>query len=237
MARLTVQNLERYYEDGHVTIDSVFSEKVMNYAIKDAMSWAEEQLPTLEGKQRLWSMESRSGDVLRKLENPAHLRALFSEMAASPRLLELVCAVVGDEPSIFFSQIFFKAPWSGPKPLHQDNHYLKPQDGRQDFGDDLVTAWIALEDAQPENGCLIYARGSHRKGLFKHEAPKDAPFHEQVCTEALRAYAVESVPVLQGGVSLHHGRVVHGSRPNRSERWRRAITIHYVRNPKRTKGR
>ncbi len=49
-------------------------------------------------------------------------------------------------------------------PYHQDNAYfnLTPPDS--------VTCWIALDDSSQENGCVYYARGSHREGLRPHKA-------------------------------------------------------------------
>jgi ectoine hydroxylase-related dioxygenase (phytanoyl-CoA dioxygenase family) len=37
-------------------------------------------------------------------------------------------------------------------------------------------------------------------------------------------------PVPKGGVSFHHGGVLHQSGTNHSTRWRRACALHYVRN-------
>jgi len=36
--------------------------------------------------------------------------------------------------------------------------------------------------------------------------------------------------VPKGGVSFHHGGVLHQSGPNHSRNWRRACALHYVRN-------
>ena len=35
-------------------------------------------------------------------------------------------------------------------------------------GDEVITAWIALDDVDEENGCLRYINGSHRGGILPH---------------------------------------------------------------------
>jgi ectoine hydroxylase-related dioxygenase (phytanoyl-CoA dioxygenase family) len=57
-----------------------------------------------------------------------------------------------------------KPPTCGTaKPLHQDNYFFEctPHDS-------VLTAWIALDDATLENGCLHYIDGTHRGPLIPH---------------------------------------------------------------------
>lgn len=102
-----------------------------------------------------------------------------------------------------------------------------------------VSAWIALEDADEENGCMWMVPGSHKWGnCLTHfqklhqnpdlkftditkdfTPPKDAPIQEikPVCW-----------PVKKGEVSFHHSLTWHGSPPNKSNRPRPAIAMHYM---------
>jgi phytanoyl-CoA hydroxylase len=127
---------------------------------------------------------------------------------------------------VYFSQVFFKAPeGGGPKPAHQDNFYFGPTDP-----EGLVTAWIAIDDATPENGCLFFGEGSNRGPVLRHFAPPEEPYNLQIPAAVLAAQAMTAAPVGRGGVSLHHGNTLHQSGPNHSPRWRRACALHYVRN-------
>ena len=70
------------------------------------------------------------------------------------------CSAAG--VSVYFSQIFFKAPeGGGPKPAHQDNFYFGPTDI-----EGIVTAWIALDDATLENGCLYFGDGTNQGPVY-----------------------------------------------------------------------
>ena len=60
----------------------------------------------------------------------------------------------------------------GPKPVHQDNYYFGPKDH-----DEMVTAWVALDDATVENGCLFFGEGTHLGPVIPHTSPPGEPFN------------------------------------------------------------
>ncbi|MEO8835765.1 MAG: phytanoyl-CoA dioxygenase family protein [Caldimonas sp.] len=168
----------------------------------------------------------RARTVLRKLDNPHTHRPAVQLLARDPRLVGLVEQVIGAGVSVYFSQIFFKPPeGGGPKPAHQDNHYFGPTDR-----DGLVTAWIALDDATLENGCLFFGDGTNLGPVHAHVAPAGEPFNLQLPVAVLERQPMTPAPVRRGGVSFHHGSTFHQSGPNHSTRWRRACALHYVRN-------
>jgi ectoine hydroxylase-related dioxygenase (phytanoyl-CoA dioxygenase family) len=112
--------------------------------------------------------------------------------------------------------------------VHQDNYYFGLQDPQG-----LVTAWIALDDATLENGCMSFGEGSHEGPVYPHLAPPGKAFELYVPPEIADKQPMTPAPVPKGGVSFHHGTVFHQSGPNRSKRWRRACALHYVRNGNR----
>lgn len=102
-----------------------------------------------------------------------------------------------------------------------------------------VSAWIPLEDADQDNGCMWMVPGSHRWGsCLPHfqklgqkigrdffdftedfQPPMDAPLRDlkPVCW-----------PVKKGEVSFHHSLTWHGSPNNKSARPRPAIAMHFM---------
>ncbi|MBC7802778.1 MAG: phytanoyl-CoA dioxygenase family protein [Candidatus Parcubacteria bacterium] len=214
-----------YGRAGHYTVPGVFRAAEMDAAIEDVGRWGEEFLRELPAEQRRWYLDGgvKAKEVLRKLDNPHHYRESIRSLARDARLVALVEDVIGKGVSVYFSQIFFKAPeGGGPKPAHQDNYYFGPRDPQG-----LVTAWIAFDDATVENGCMYFGEGSQLEPLLPHAAPPGEPFNLQITAPAAR---MTPAPVPKGGVSFHHGGVLHQSGPNHSTRWRRACALHYVRN-------
>ncbi|MBM3568657.1 MAG: phytanoyl-CoA dioxygenase family protein [Alphaproteobacteria bacterium] len=226
--RLGADDLARYRAAGHLTVPGVFAPAEMDAAIADLETWGEEFLRELDPAQRRWYVDGgvKARDVLRKLDQPVFFRPAIRRLACDPRLVEMVEQVLGRGVAVHFSQVFFKPPeGGGPKPMHQDNAYFGPSDP-----DGLITAWIALDDAGAENGCMEFGEGSHLRPLHAHAAPADEPFNLQVPEAATAGQAMTLAPVPKGGVSFHHGATLHRSGANRSSKWRRACAVHYVRH-------
>jgi hypothetical protein len=157
-------------------VRGVFTAAEMDEAIEDIGSWGEEFLRELPVDQRRWYLDGgvKARDVLRKLDNPHHHRESIRRLARDPRLVSLVQSVIGEGVSVYFSQIFFKAPeGGGPKPPHQDNFYFGPRDAEA-----LITAWIAFDDASVENGCMFFGEGSQAP-VMAH-SPAGEPFNLQI---------------------------------------------------------
>lgn len=221
-------DVKEFQGKGHTTVPGVFASAEMDAVVEDIGRWGEEFLAALAPDQRRWYVDGgvKAKEVLRKLDNPHFHRASVERLARDPRLTGLVEALIGAGVQVCFSQIFFKAPeGGGPKPAHQDNFYFGPRDPEA-----LVTAWVALDDATVENGCMSFGEGSHRKAVIRHFAPAEEPFNLQIADRDLAGMPMTSAPVPKGGVSFHHGGTVHQSGTNRSGRWRRACALHYVRN-------
>ena len=217
-----------YRRQGHLTVNGVFAAAEMDAVVRDIEQWGEAFLAELPADQRAWYLDGgvEARAVLRKLDNPHAHREAVRQLARDPRLVAQVESLLGPGVSVYFSQIFFKPPeGGGPKPAHQDNFYFGPTDI-----EGVATAWIALDDATLENGCLYFGDGSNLGPIYSHFAPEGEPFNLQLPATVLDKQPMTPAPVRKGGVSFHHGNTFHQSGPNHSTQWRRACALHYVRN-------
>ena len=74
-----------------------------------------------------------------------------------------------------------------------------------------------------ENGALMVIPGSHKGKTWDHH--QDGFFVGGVTEATFRPQGVVSVTVNAGGITLHHVRMLHGSKPNRSAKPRRMFFI------------
>jgi ectoine hydroxylase-related dioxygenase (phytanoyl-CoA dioxygenase family) len=162
-------------------------------------------------------------DSLRKLGSIARFDPVFQTLATNPRLLTVVRGLIGPRVKLFRDQVLLKPPGGQDKPTHQDQSYFRvePTDG-------LITAWIALDDATLENGCMRYVPTSHRHGLFEMELDPARPVHHLPRTSHLDLPAEVMCPVPAGSVIFHHGFTLHRSGVNNTNTWRRAVIFHYA---------
>ena len=110
--------------------------------------------------------------------------------------------LIGASPLFHSDQLFFKPPRHGsPKAYHQDNAYflMHPDDH-------VITAWIALDDVDEENGCLRYIDGSHLGPILPCSAVPGVP-HDLTPDPSLFDIKKESLArVKKGGVVFHHSK-------------------------------
>ena len=91
-----------------------------------------------------------------------------------------------------------------------------------------VSAWVALDDADEENGCMSMVPGSYHWGNnidFLHTL---ADYTSMPPSFDGHPIEVRLCPVAKGEVHFHHALTWHGSGPNTSGRPRRAIALHYM---------
>ena len=91
-----------------------------------------------------------------------------------------------------------------------------------------VTAWVALDDADLDNGCMSMVPGSNHWGNnidFLHTLKN---FGDMPASFEGRDLKVQVCPVKKGEVHFHHALTWHGSSANTSGRPRRAIALHYM---------
>ena len=99
-----------------------------------------------------------------------------------------------------------------PTPPHQDGYYfhLKPNHA--------ITMWFALEDVEPEQGCVHYVRGSHGLGMRSHGPSSVLGFSQTILdfgspTDRENA---ERISCKAGHLIAHHSLTVHWADPNTS---------------------
>lgn len=110
-------------------------------------------------------------------------------------------------------------------------HYGSAIEWHQDFAfyphtnDDVLAIGVIIDDMGSENGPLMVFPGSHQGPIHDHHA--DGVFAGGMDLEAGGLDMKDAVELNgpAGSISIHHGRIVHGSAPNRSDRDRRLLFI------------
>ena len=139
--------------------------------------------------------------------------------AETNELLNLLRTLVGGEPAMFQDMALLKPPGGGEKPWHQDKAYFEVA-----LDAPVVGAWIALDEAKAENGCMHIIPGSHRDGPVVHFDRRDW----QICDTDVQVDEDVMVPLDPGGLLLFDGLLHHGTPPNTSHDRRRALQFHYT---------
>jgi len=157
---------------------------------------------------------------------PHKISAAARNIAGLPRLVQSLTRVIGPNIKMMQSMLFIKSEGRPGQAWHQDETHIPTRDRS------LTGAWIALDDATVENGCLWVIPGSHRAGvLYPDRAQNDPRFD---CTREAYGFHYreqDAIPVeLPAGACLvFNGYLLHRSLPNTgSHGLRRALVNHYM---------
>lgn len=178
-------------------------------------------------------LRNLTGDAERvvvQIVNAWEADPLFRAHAHHAAVCEMTAQLTGsDVLRVWHDQVQYKPPRTGGATAwHQDHPYwpvLQPAD--------LVSAWVALDDADEENGCMWMVPGSHlwgphKGGTIGTDAATFAPLPDRALLPAGADPMPVPCPVRRGHVLFHHCLTWHGSPPNRSDRGRPAVAVHYM---------
>ncbi|KAK3919625.1 Phytanoyl-CoA dioxygenase, peroxisomal [Frankliniella fusca] len=154
---------------------------------------------------------------------------VFSKYILHPKLLDYVECFIGPNITAVHSMLINKPPDSGKMtsthPLHQDLHYFpfRPADL-------IVAAWTAMEEVTEENGCLFVLPGTHKGTLQRHDYPNweggvNKAYHGVLGHDD---FPKVMLPMRKGDTVFFHPLLIHGSGPNLTKGFRKAISCHYA---------
>ena len=227
---LTPAEITSFHANGFLKLDRPVLSPERTTELRRAL----ERVLSGESAAKPESIQNFSGNatenVVIQVVNVWEAEPAFCDHLYDPVIVPAVAQLMNtDTVRVWHDQAQIKPPRiGGPTIWHQDHPYwpvIQPAD--------LISAWVALEDAVIENGCMSMARRSYRWGPYpggtigndpETHAPTPAPgFLPE--GELLEVVPVE-VPA--GHVVFHHCLTWHGAPPNRSERNRPAIAVHYM---------
>ena len=179
-----------------------------------------------EVKKEIEFIENKWPNELKNLgRNYPHLISpILDNVVRNSNILDAVESIIGKNILACGTTLFIKEPDErGFVSFHQDAKYigLEPHN--------WVTAWVAITDANENNGCMKMWPGTHKQELKYHNEKFDYNSGNLLTrgqtVENVPLEKTESVILTEGQMSLHHPRIVHGSGINKSKKRRIGFVI------------
>ena len=142
-----------------------------------------------------------------------YLRSFVS----GPVFQDLGHDLIGPDVRLYWDQAVYKKPEPEREfPWHQDNGYtyIEPQA--------YLTCWVALTDADEENGCPWVVPGAHRDGTLLHEQT-DLGFR---CIE--KAREAEPLALRAGSIAVFSSLTPHRTGPNKTQDVRKSYIVQFA---------
>ncbi|MCU0514315.1 MAG: phytanoyl-CoA dioxygenase family protein [Anaerolineae bacterium] len=175
------------------------------------------------------SPDENDDEVMRQylcIHFPHKISPVMHHYLAHPALVNVLTQVVGPNVKCMQSMLFIKAAGKPGQAWHQDEDFIPTRDRS------LIGAWIALDDATVDNGCLWVLPGSHKPGILWEMQQQNDPRFD--CTDESFGFPYrdeDAVPVEvpAGSIVFFNGYLLHRSLPNtRSSGYRRVLVNHYM---------
>jgi hypothetical protein len=204
---LTKLQIEQYHDQGFISPIRVISEQEA-LSIKDELEQVEKEFPE---------------EINSESRNNLHLSFAFLDALAHNKIIvDAIEDLIGPDISLWASVMFIKEPSSKQYvSWHQDATYM----GLDSL--DFPTPWIALSPSNIETGCMTMIAGSHKTKIQNHEdtfAENNILTRGQVIQDVDESKAVDLI-LQPGEMSIHHGAVIHGSQPNKSNQRRIGFSL------------
>lgn len=228
-ARTTGGTRERFADDGYLVAPKLFGDGEIEALRAEAAAICRGERGRVHGLSESETTGLSDDEVTARylaIHFPHKISGLVLSAMRHPRVVEILTELIGPDLKSMQSMLFVKAAGKPGQPWHQDEHFIATRDRS------LVGAWIALDDATIDNGCLWVHPGSHRPGILYPMSACDDPRFDH--NDEAHGYPYEReggvpVEIEAGGVVFFNGYLLHRSLPNtRKTGFRRALVNHYM---------
>jgi phytanoyl-CoA hydroxylase len=207
---LTPAEVSKYKEDGQITAPKkLSSETVLN--LKNSMEFFFAAQPGID--------QDYAANLIDQDQT-------WLKYAMLPEILDTVSDLIGENIIVWGSALFAKKGTGGKAtPWHQDGHYwpIRPLE--------TVTAWIAIDNVNTDNGCMRVIPGSHKdKITYEHDwdDSDDIVLNQALDINKYDFQAPRDIVLSPGEFSIHDVNLIHGAEPNNSGCRRGGLVFRYM---------
>jgi phytanoyl-CoA hydroxylase len=220
--------VEQFRRDGFAVLEGALTPDELAEVHAEMVRLCRGDLGTVGGEFQA-DQASTDEDVLRRylcIHQPHKVSDVYLRALSQPRIVEALTNVIGPDVKAMQSMVFMKSEGKPGQAWHQDEFFIPTRDRS------LTAAWIALDDATIENGCLWVLPGSHQPGIIYPDRDQD----DERFDCSIEAFDFpytddDAVPVEMpaGAAVIFNGYLLHRSLPNTGKHgFRRALANHYM---------
>ena len=221
MAEALTGDQEAFYaENGYLVLEGRVPPDIIK-AIRDEIRRFEDVARTMtESDEKLDLEDSHAPDDprLRRIKLPHTQSEVMRDLMYSDHVLAPARDLIGPNLRLHTTKLNMKkAGYGAAVEWHQDYAFYPHTN------DDILAIGVLIDDMREENGPLMVFPGSHTGPVHDHHV--DGVFAGAVLPEAVGLDLKDAVQLTgpAGSISIHHGRILHGSALNRSDRPRRLL--------------
>ena len=217
---LTEDQVSFYNETGYLVLERHLDMAVIQ-DIRDEIARLEAMAVGMtQSDDRLDLEDSHTPDDprVRRIKLPHTQSDVVKNLLYSDQILGPIRDLIGPDLRLHTTKLNMKsAEYGAPIEWHQDFAFYPHTN------DDVLAVGIIIDDMESKNGPLMVYPGSHKGPIYDHH--RDGVFAGGMSLSAAGLRPEDAVELTgpAGSISIHHGRIVHGSARNTSDRSRRLM--------------
>lgn len=220
MEALDQMRKDFYDEHGYLVLEGRVPMELIEGVRAEIARFEEEARQMTASNDRLDLEDSHTPEHprVRRIKLPHRISEPIEKLMRSDHILAPVRDLIGPDVRLHTTKLNMKsAGYGAAVEWHQDFAFYPHTN------DDVLAVGVILDDMEDENGPLMVFPGTHKGPIFDHHA--DGAFVGAMDLEASGLDIADAVKLKgpAGSISIHHGRIVHGSALNRSDRDRRLL--------------
>jgi len=217
---LTQDQIEHYRDTGYLVLEARIPQDVLAAVRAEIARFEDEARGMTASNERLDLEDSHRPDAprLRRIKLPHRLSPVMHDLMMSDLILAPVRDLIGPDLRLHTSKLNMKsAQYGAAIEWHQDFAFYPHTN------DDVLAVGVIIDDMADENGPLMVYPGTQRGPIFDHH--DQGVFVGAMSPQKAGLDPADAVTLTgpAGSISIHHGRIVHGSALNTSDRDRRLL--------------
>ena len=224
---ISKENINYYKEKGFLVAESLFDKSEVYSLIDESIKILRSKKGSFKGilphhdKSNLEVLSQYSA-----IHFPHKMSKLIKRYASDNRVASILSRVVSNNVKCMQSMLFIKGPGKLGQSWHQDEYFIPTRDKS------LIGAWIAIDDATINNGCLWIVPESHNEGvILKRIKNTNQNFADEDVCDLGKFKEENAIPVevKSGSVVFFNGYLQHMSLKNKTKSsYRKALVCHYM---------
>ena len=217
-----------FLEHGYLVVENALTSTEIDALRAETVHICRGELGAVAGLPPFLAEESDDEIIQRTLcvHFPHKISKVMYSFLAQRTIVDVWRRVIGPNVKCMQSMLFIKSAGKPGQAWHQDEGFIPTRDRS------LNAAWIALDDATVENGCLWVIPGSHKQGIIWPNREHDDERFDCVVEAFDFPYTDDDavpVEVKAGSIVFFNGYLLHRSLPNvAATGFRRALVNHYM---------
>ncbi len=217
---LTDAQVAHYRDTGYLVLEDRIPSEIIAAIRAEIARFEDEARGMTESNDRLDLEDTHTPESprVRRIKLPHTTSDVMRDLLTSDHILAPVRDLIGPNLRLHTTKLNMKSAGYGAAiEWHQDFAFYPHSN------DDVLAVGVIIDDMGEENGPLMVFPGSHKGPIHDHHL--DGVFVGAMDLKACGYDLADAVALSgpAGSISIHHGRIVHGSALNTSDRDRRLL--------------